>query len=158
MVDYWLDSDALIRAKRDGYGFDLAPSFWEFIERKVDEGVMRSPAAVYPELRDGKDELAEWAKKMEHILFVDPDQEVQKKYGVIADYVQEHCRQPWGKEFLAGADAWLIAHASFSGGVIVTFEQPAGKSPVVKIPDIANVFDVKCVSVWRMARDTGLRL
>ena len=64
MPDYWLDSDSLIQTKNGPYGFDIAPSFWSFIEQKMNEGVISSSVMVYGELENGdEDDLLLWAKQ-----------------------------------------------------------------------------------------------
>lgn len=89
MPDYWLDSDALITPKNGPYGFDIAPGFWEFIEGKITEGSIRSPAFVYDELVEGGDELTAWAREQKSAgLFVEPDQEVQRAMTNVASFVQ----------------------------------------------------------------------
>lgn len=59
---YLVDSDVLIRAKNQHYGFDFAPGFWDWLEQANAAGVVHSIDAVYNELLRGNDDLAEWAK------------------------------------------------------------------------------------------------
>jgi hypothetical protein len=59
---YLLDSDVLIRAKNDHYGFDLCPGFWVWLERANESSIVHSVEAVYNEIVVGGDELAEWAR------------------------------------------------------------------------------------------------
>ena len=56
MPDYWLDSDSLIQTKNGPYGFDIAPTFWNFIEQKMNEGVIASSIMVYGELENGDED------------------------------------------------------------------------------------------------------
>lgn len=159
MPEYWIDSDALIHVKYEGYSFALAPGFWDFLVTMANDGSLRAPVKVYDELREGSDQLSEWAKTNRDVLFVDPSQDVQEQYGKIADYVTANYEPQWAKPFLAGADVWLIAHASIDGGQVVTFEAPASMNDKrAKIPDVASVFGVKCLKVWEMARVAGLEL
>ena len=53
MADYWLDADSLIQTKNGPYGFDIAPSFWSFIEQKMNEGTVSSCSMVFEELENG---------------------------------------------------------------------------------------------------------
>jgi len=125
MSDYWLDSDSLITAKNGPYGFDIAPSFWTFIERKMNAGMISSSSFVYDE---------------------------------IADYVNRNFPQYQAADFLDGADPWLIAHAKAYGGKVVTFEVSAPSSTKPKIPDIAKVFDVVTLDIYRMIRELQIVL
>lgn len=63
MVDFWLDTDMLITARRRYYAPDLAPSFWDFMDSQVEGGRIRAPMRVYEELIDYGDELSKWAKE-----------------------------------------------------------------------------------------------
>ncbi len=63
MPEFWLDADVLIQAKNHHYAFDIAPGFWAGLGAACELGVLRSPMRVYDELANGKDELADWAKK-----------------------------------------------------------------------------------------------
>jgi hypothetical protein len=158
MPDYWIDTDSFIRAKNEAYGFDLAPGFWKLIDQKVAEGIMASSTWNYHEIVDeGTDDLAVWARQRETSgLFIEPNEAVQLQFKKIAEYVNSRYRPHKAQEFLAKADAWLIAHAKISGGRVVTFEgraDPNSTSPDAKIPDVADAFDVKCVGLWKMLRE-----
>lgn len=158
MPDYWLDSDALITPKNGPYGFDIAPGFWEFIEGKITEGSIRSPAFVYDELVEGGDELAAWAREQKSAaLFVEPDQEVQLAMTDVASFVQGQYESSQAKLFLDGADPWVIACAKAHGGEVVTFEVSAPASKKVKIPDVSRQFGVACVNTYQMLRSLGAK-
>ena len=53
------------------------------------------------------------------------------------------------------ADPWVIAYAKAYGGKVVTFEssKPLQKKP--KIPDVAELFDVKCIDIWDVLDELG---
>lgn len=157
MPDFWIDTDSFIRAKNEAYGFDLAPGFWKVIDQKASEGIIASSIWVYHEIVDeGTDDLAQWARERETSgLFIEPDEAVQLQFKQIADYVNEHYKPYKAQEFLAHADPWIIAHAKACGGEVVTFEcraNPNSTSPAVKIPDVADAFDVKCLDLWKLLR------
>ncbi|MFH1002644.1 MAG: DUF4411 family protein, partial [Chloroflexota bacterium] len=77
---------------------------------------------------------------------------VQQAFGVIAENVKNNKNYAdfWVHKFLGGADPWVIAHARALGGRIVTFEKPEPYSKKPKIPDVAALFDIKCISLWDM--------
>ena len=163
MPDYWIDTDSYIRAKNQGYGFDLAPGFWKAIDQKVAEGIIASSTWVYHEIVDeGTDDLAEWASQRENSgLFIEPNEAVQVQYRQIVDYVNGHYKPHKVQVFLAKADPWTIAHAKVSGGQVTTFEtraNPDSTSPEVKIPDVADAFDVKCADLWKLLRELHVSL
>lgn len=157
MPDYWIDTDSFIRAKNEGYGFDLAPGFWKAIDQKTVEGIIASSTWVYHEIVDeGTDDLAKWARQRETSgLFIEPNEAVQVQYRQIVDYVSGHYQPHKAQAFLAKADPWTIAHAKACGGQVVTFESPANpksSAPEVKIPDVGDNFDVKCIVLWELLR------
>jgi len=157
--DFWLDTDCFIRPKNEGYGFDLAPGFWTFLEQKGKEGVIASSARVYEELREGKDELATWADSRNASgFFVVPDDRVQATFQRVADNVMENYEERRALEFLAKADGWLIAHAIVQGGQVVTLEKRQPLSHKPKIPDVCDAFRVKPLDLWEALRKLGLRL
>ena len=163
MPDYWIDTDTFIRAKNEGYGFDLAPGFWKVIDQKAAEGIIASSSWVYHEIVDeGTDDLAEWARQRETSgLFIEPDEAVQVQYRQIVDYVNNHYKAHKAQAFLAKADPWTIAHAKACGGQVVTFEcraNPNSTSPNVKIPDVADYFDVTCKVLWELLRELHVSL
>ena len=156
MADFWLDSDTFIRSKNEAYGFDLAPGFWKVIDQKAREGIIASSMTVYRELVKGNDYLAEWARQRENSgLFVIPNEDVQYQNRLIANYVQRTYAAHKVQQFLKGADPWIIAHAKIDGGDVITFECRVEKKqnvPDIKIPDIADKFQVNCINVWDLLR------
>ncbi len=134
----------------------MVPRFWDFLKQKAEEGVIASPEFVLHELcgSDPKkeDALEKWAKPLRGIMFLDVDESVQASYNRIADYVQDNSNYKpyWIAKFLDGGDPWVIAYAKAHGGRIVTLEtrQPEAKKP--KIPDVADYFNIKCITIWDM--------
>jgi hypothetical protein len=158
---HWLDANAFIQAKNGPYSFEMAPGFWRWLEKASRDGLIRSPMNVYQEIQTGTDELAQWAKRVKKSsgLFVWADQEVQKCFGPIALFVQQHYSAPQAAEFLRGADPWVIAHALENQGTVVTHEVLAPpESLKVKIPNICAKFGVKCMGVYDAFRHLGLQL
>jgi PIN domain protein len=58
---YIIDSNVLIEAKNRYYAFDLAPGFWERLDRHHRQGVLAGIEQVKSEITMGNDELSEWA-------------------------------------------------------------------------------------------------
>ena len=40
MQRFCLDSNVFIQAKNGPYGFDIVPAFWEFLDKKAEEGII----------------------------------------------------------------------------------------------------------------------
>ena len=160
MPNYWLDADSMIRTKNGPYGFDIAPSFWKFIEQKMNEGIVSSSSMVFGELENGdEDDLLIWARQQKgNGHFVEPDTVVQTIFRQIATYVNDNYPQFQASEFLDGADPWIIAHAKAYGGRVVTFEVPAPNSNKPKIPDVAAQFEIRTLNIYQMVRELGIIL
>ena len=146
----WIDSNSLITPSRTGFRFSIVPGFWTLLDEKVDSGDLRSSIMVLSELRDGDDQLSEWASERQNGMFEEPSEEVQRKFSEIADWVHS-CGRYFDhhiSSFLDKADPMLIAHAAVDGGRVVTLEisQPDSKKP--KIPDVAAEFGVECINIW----------
>jgi hypothetical protein len=114
---------------------------------------LASCRAVYRELLEIEDELKVWAMRQhEKGFFLEPDEQVQAKHGVIGDYVTAHYAPEFAAPFLGGGDGWVIAQAAVHGGVVVSNETsaPFGKKP--KIPDIAHQFHVEPKGLFDVLR------
>lgn len=155
MKKYCLDSNVLIQAKNGPYSFDIAPSFWELIELKFDEGIIYTVSLVYKELTDGTDELAKWIRdRKNRECFIEPHKDVQDNFRNIADYVNENYPAHEANEFLAGADPWVIALAKSTDAIVVTQEKLVGiESKKVKTPNICRAFEVSYLDTYQMLRE-----
>jgi hypothetical protein len=57
------------------------------------------------------------------------------------------------QKFVGGADPWLVAYADARELVLVTYEVSAPESKaLVKLPDVARHFDLKCIPPYVMLR------
>jgi len=160
MPFHWLDSNVFIQAKNGPYSFGIAPTFWKWIVKSAEEGLIRSPQRVHQELKDYDDQLARWAK-MNGLcgLFVNPDAAVLKCYGAIAVFVQKTYKPPQAKKFLSGADTFLVAHAMSNSGTVVTHEVLVDASAAdVKIPNVCENFSVKWKPAYEALEKLGLKL
>ena len=158
-MSYWIDTSVFTQAKRGPYGFDILPSFWQWLEQQIKAGAIRSPLLVYEEILRGQDDLAEWAVKMEsHGLFVPPGPEVIQEFTPIADYVHQERDRAEGDGFLNGADPWVVAHAKAANGTAVTQEVVVSEeSSKVRIPNICIRFGVAHMNTTEMLRALKFR-
>src|SRR5262249_32976475 len=146
-----------IEAHRRTYPINMATSFWAWLAGQVQHGNIVAPRRVYQEIADvenHKDELAQWVKtRRDKGLCIPPSRAVQKRVAEIEAKVFEAYTHPEAWEFSKGADPWLIAHALEDEGVVVTMEsdlRPEAKK--VRIPDVCEMFEVKCVDMLEMMR------
>lgn len=161
--EFWIDSDSLIQPSKEAYSFTLVPQYWDFLQQKARQGIVGSPEIVLQELEGSdptkQDDLEVWAKQLKGVMFLPPDQKTQAAYADVANWVQNNNRfaQQHIAPFLTKADGWLVAYAKACGGQIVTFEKPAPLAKKPKIPDVADHFDVKCITLWTMLKELNFK-
>lgn len=154
---YVLDADTFISAKRQHYGFDFCPGFWDALLQHNLSDRLRSIEPVHRELKRGKDDLTRWTTDIATEAFFAPvnDERVQAVYADVIRSVQANVqyKEAAKQKFASGADPWLIAYAKVFDCVIATYEvaSPDSKSKV-KLPDIASDFEVSCTPPFEMLR------
>lgn len=145
MTSYLLDANVFIEAKNRYYSFDICPGFWEWMDQAAPAGTSHSITKVYDELVAGNDDLAKWIKSRKDGRFLDvSDPPTQQAFAQIAQTVQGGKYTAEAKRnFLAGADPWLVAKAMTISAVIVTHERADPKSKRrVPLPNICINFGV----------------
>jgi Domain of unknown function (DUF4411) len=158
---YWFDADVLIKSNNGHYPIGNALGFWSWMETEIKAGHFKVPKRVYDEIvngRDGKkDDLAKWMERRKaNGLCVMPTKEVDARLTEVANYVWSHPQHPLHQkvEFSKGGDCFLIAHALFDGGTIVSDESNKfPQSARVRIPDVCGHFNVKCRTLVQLIRD-----
>lgn len=159
---YLLDTNVFIQAHRFHYPFDVFPGFWRWLKQENEKGTIGSIDWVYNEIKDGKDDLAEWIKELDSeawILKCD-DEETQQCYAQIANQVMgnTHYTQRAKEEFLGVADSWLVAKAKTLDVTIVTEERSnPQKRNQVFIPDICREYGISCITTIDLIRALGGR-
>ena len=159
---YLLDANVFIQAHRFHYPSDVFPGFWNWLEQENKKGIIGSIDWVYNEIKDGKDDLADWMKGLDSakwILECD-DEETQQCYADIANQVMEnsHYTQLAKEEFLGVADSWLVAKATALRVTIVTEERSnPQKRNQVYIPDICKIYGIPCINTIDLIRGLGGR-
>jgi len=77
----------------------------------------------------------------------------------IAVFVQQKYKTPQSKEFLSGADPFVVAHAMANKGTVVTHEILVDSSAsAVKIPNVCENFAVKWKPAYEALEKLGLKL
>ena len=151
-MDFSFDTSAFIEPWVRLYPRDIFGPHWQWIEKLIQDEVVRSTELVKTELSVTEDELFEWAKKQEH-LFVPIDTDIQAALQeVITQFPQltDHHRDR------SGADPWVIALAMVEQCPVVTYEK-MGKTTAPKIPNVCRHFDVKCYTWIEVLRETGFK-
>jgi len=156
---FLLDSDTLIQAKNEYYGFDLCPGFWDWLDRKAREGVVASVEPILKELSEGNDRLKSWAEARGPSFFKALDQPAVAEAQDIMGWVMASSYRPEAKNrFVSGADPLLIAYAKAHGHTVATQEvYREGERRNVKIPAVCHEFGVPCVRLLYLLREHGAK-
>lgn len=160
-MKYLLDSNTYIQAKNQYYDMGFCPGYWDWLEAMFQSGEVCSIEFIGQELKDGNDELAEWAKKQHQsgYFLKHDDEETQIVFAEIVNFVMEGNYNLADRDkFLSKGDPWLIAKAKTTGATIVTHE--ATLSPMtkkVKIPNLCSEFGVPCITTFVMLHELQAR-
>ena len=154
---YLLDTNIFIQAKNEYYGFDLCPGFWDWLERQNQAGQVLSIEPVKTELAKSDDVLFKWAKQQSNKLFFPFDQAASVEMAKVSLWVQNgDFRDSAKREFLDGADPFLIAYAKAHQHTVVSHEiLVPGERKKVKIPVVCRALQVPYVRTFEMLRKEG---
>jgi hypothetical protein len=152
---YSIDSGALIDCWVRKYPPDFLPTLWQQLSDLVAAGTLIAPEEVLLELERGGDELYAWAQAR-RAAFLPPSAQVQTRVAHIVNafptFVPE--RAPDG----IWADPYVVALAQESGGAVVTSELMApGNARNLKIPNICQTLNVRCLGPLAFFRECGWR-
>jgi hypothetical protein len=159
MAVYIVDSNFFIQAYRSHYPFDVVPGFWDKIKQLAEKGIIISIDKVRDELYANKDELTSWCQQNLPIEFFKDTTVCISEYAEITQWAisLNFYTQQALNEFLdtEEADAWLISYSKLNGDQIVTHEIKSNSKNRIKIPDVCEPFNVKCVNTIEMFRQLG---
>jgi Domain of unknown function (DUF4411) len=156
---YLLDSDVLIRAKNDHYGFDLCPGFWDWLVLANGHGLVHSVEAVYQELASNDDDLAEWVRAHRSFFLPLTATEIPAVAAVNRWANDSTDYEPAAKaEFASAADSFLIAHAVAGGHTVVTHERISDGRRKIKIPNAAVANGVTVMNPFQMLKAERVKL
>lgn len=157
MTIYWVDSNVFIEAKAGPYKFNVAPSFWKHIDGMLEKKVIFSSEMVYKELIGYGDDLSKWLKpRKQNGLCVPLNEDVELQFTTIANHVIHRYDQSNAADFLKGADGWIIAHALYTKGIVVSQESKHHpNAQKARIPDVCKHFNIKCIDMYEMLSQQG---
>lgn len=145
----------MIEAHRRYYSFSICPGFWQAVVRHHGAGQICSIDRVFAELTCSADTLGGWAKTGISPSFFQAtsDAQVVAAYAKISRWVHG-AAQYWPatkKQFLDGADPWLVAYCAARGCTLVTQEAPAPQARnKVPIPNVCQAFSVPTCNTFEL--------
>jgi hypothetical protein len=159
---YLLDANTLIEAKNRYYSMTICPGYWSWILQSHGQGVVASIDTVCEELKQGNDDLAQWAKQHDDLFWQVSDDATQAAFTEVATHVANTAAQmkPGAvEEFLSGADPWLIAKAMTTQECVLVTQEKLDLQRKNKfiIPNICQHFGVKWVDTFQALDATDAR-
>lgn len=154
---YLLDTNVFISAKNSHYGFDFHPGFWDWLIYANAEGRVFSIQRVYAEICIQEDNLTKWARGRKDGFFLDAPYDIDIQLKPVSDYIKGRFGQRERRNFVKGADYYLIGHALVKNFKVVTHEIYKRSKGKVKIPQICQEFGVECLTPFDMLRQENAR-
>ncbi|NIZ40930.1 DUF4411 family protein [Entomospira entomophila] len=175
---YLIDANIIIEPNNQYYHFDFTNTFWVKIAEGIASGQCIIIDKVYDEIfsNNSNDESARddalnaWLKTYvkKSLLKVGQHQPYFDRWTQLILYIKQHKQytqeafNTWFDEDKV-ADPWLIAVAQEDNCTIVTHETPNGTNPAglykkIKIPNIANEFNIPCIGLFDMMRELQIKL
>ena len=161
---FLLDANSLIAPSKNFYPFDFAMGFWEHMKRIMKSGNVLLLDVVCDEITKGGDKLTTWLKeaiKNTPCKITVQDPNIIQKYSIIQNHInscnlyKQQAILEWSD--VSVADPWLIATAMAKNYAVITFEKhknvhPQQKASKIKIPNIADRFEVKYYDLFYFMR------
>lgn len=166
---FLIDTNSIITPYQTFYSFDFALGFWKQLKDKIESGKIAILDIVKNEITKNDDELQMWFDSLTITNYVDHrENAILEKYSAILQHIQSNPNYKpsalieWSRATVA--DPWLIAAASVYGYTIITFEtfnnnlNSHNPSKNAKIPNIADVFNVKTQNLYYLMRKLEITL
>jgi hypothetical protein len=150
---YVIDTSSLTTMRRV-YPVDVFPGVWNKLDELADNGTLVSVDPVLRELEVQDDVVTAWARQHES-AFVPLDDAIQEEATRI---LAAHPGLVDLKQRKGGADPFVIACARVNSCAVVTEENKTHGSARVKIPNVCDTMNLKCLRLLEMLRLEGLKL
>lgn len=148
---YTIDTNIIVTLNRE-QPRDIYPSVWDALEALIADGRCVMNREAYEELVQVDDECAPWAKAQKGFVEDTTDAEL-----AVVDVITTN-HPGWVQESKNAADPFVIAQAVEQDLVVVTFERRKGPGTAdhnLKIPNVADEWDVECIDFKELARREG---
>lgn len=148
---YTIDTSVVVTLNRD-QPRDIYTSVWQALESLIAVGRCVMNREAYEELVHVDDECAPWAKAQAGFV----QQTSIAELGLVEAITAAH--PAWVQEAKNAADPFVIAQAVERDLVVVTFERrkgPGTEDHNLKIPNVADEWQVACIDFKELARREG---
>ena len=148
---YTVDTNIIVTLNRE-QPRDVYRSVWEALEALIAEGRCVMNRGAYEELREVDDECAPWARTQGNFVVETALEELAAVDAITSAHPD------WVQERKNAADPFIVAQAAEQELVIVTGERRRGSGVEdrnLRIPNVADEWDVECVTFTELARREG---
>jgi hypothetical protein len=150
-ASYTIDTNIIVTLNRD-QPRDIYASMWDALEALIADGRCVMNREAYEELVHVDDECAPWAKVQDGFV----QDTTNAELAVVDSITTDH--PGWVQETKNAADPFVIAQAVERELVVVTFERRKGlgtEDHNLKIPNVADEWQVECIDFKELARREG---
>ena len=162
---YIVDTSCLTQAHRVYYPFDIAPSFWNFLQQQFTSGTFILLNKVSNEIVKGKDALTNWVNTLPAGIELDchADANIMSHYGSIMSWGNGHPQYlPLAKQEFSefdNADPFVVAAAVEMSATVISQEISAPASTkIIKLPDVCAEFGVQHIDTFTILRTFGFTM
>ena len=148
---YVFDSNIFIGLHRF-YPPDIFSGLWHRIESLFDEGIVISSNEAVDEITKGNDSLIDWAKARKS-SFYKSDENIQL---IVRDILRNYSGLVTSASKPNAADPFLIALSKHLNCTLVSNERKSGNPKALQIPNICEVFEVRCIKFFEFLREMGI--
>ncbi len=165
-LQYIIDTSSLTQAFRTYYSFEIAPSFWDFLETQFGNGSITTNDKVFEEIKLGKDKLFEWIARpnlKSKLINTKNETKIIRHYAHLMQWADSQTQyKSSAKERFAefnNADAWVIACGLEYDLTIVSMEVTAPQSKrEIKIPDVCEAFSINHIDTFTFLSELGFKM
>jgi len=154
---YCLDTNVLIQAWQKYYCPELCPEYWAVLNHLGITGRIFLPEEVRDEITGTDDYLAKWVKGCK-IPIIKTNQSVTTNLSKLYSSNPLHKYLVDNTKARSLADPWVIAHAMSHNATVVTKEVKitAASSKKIKIPNVCENMNVRCINDFQMIKELEL--
>ncbi len=150
---YSLDTSSLIRAWHEAYPIDVAPTFWDHLQKTFAAQRAMISEEVLRETSKRSSDLHAWLKQHGNVIDLDDEQQQ-----CCLTLLAKHPLMAKNRKGADAADPWVIALAQSTGATVVSEESLVDSEKRPKIPGICAQELLPCINLLAFMRANQWRL
>lgn len=150
---YCIDTSAILDGWARWYPIDNFPSYWENIEKLINQDEIICPEIVLDELKKKEDGAHKWLKQRNRLV-----QPLTEEIQVIAKQILEkYPRLLDSLKGRSGADPFVIALAQIKNAKVITGEVSRKSEKKASIPDVCDAMQIPHINSVGLIREQKWR-